>query len=370
MTESSRRPRLVLIGAGHTHVEILRRQAEDEPLPVDLTVISAHRKHHYSGMVPGYLFGMYGEEEISLDVSELAERAGGQVVVGRATGLDPRRRRVTVEGHGQVPYDLVSVAVGSASAGMERPEVARQTTWVKPLARVVELRETLRRLAADDAGARVTLVGGGAAGVEVALAIDRVLGGGVALFEGGDAILPGFPGRFRRRARRILEDRGIEVVSGSRVAAVEPTAVVLADGSRHQADLAVGLTGAVGYPWLARSGLPTDERGFLLVDRALRSIADPRVFAAGDCATLEADPWVPKAGVYAVRHGPVLWQSLKATVEGGDLPEYHPQRGFLALLNTADGKALLRYEGLVVHTRWALWLKDWIDRRFLDRYRV
>lgn len=370
MPDVSERPRLLLVGAGHTHVEILRRQAEEDPLPVDLTVVSAHRRHHYSGMVPGYLFGMYEEDEISLDVSDLVERAGGRVLVGFATGLDPERRRVTVEGHGEVPYDWVSVAVGSVPAGAQRPEIATHATPVKPLARVVTLRETLERLAEDDPLARVAVVGGGAAGVELALAVDRVLGGGVALYEARHEILPDGSERFRRRTCEILDDRGVDRVTGSPVTTVEREAVVLASGERHAAHLTLWLAGAVAVPWLAEAGLPTDDRGFLLVDRALRSVADPRVFAAGDCATLKEEPEVPKAGVYAVRHGPVLWQSLKAAAQGGEPPEYHPQRGFLALLNTADGKALLRYRGLVVHARWALWLKDRIDRRFLDRYRA
>lgn len=370
MPDVAARPRLVLVGAGHTHVEILRRQAERDPLPVDLTVVSAHRKHHYSGMVPGYLFGMYAEEEIVLDVPDLGERAGGRVLVGRATGLDPQRRRVTVEGHGEIPYDLVSVAVGSVPAGAHRPEIATHGTPVKPLARVVGLRETLRQLAEGDLRTRVAVVGGGAAGIELALAVDRVLGGGVTLFEAQGEILPDFSQRFRRRARGVLDDHGVGVVTGSPVATVEPDAVVLESGDRHAAHLTLWLAGAVAVPWLAEAGLPTDPRGFLLVDRALRSTADPKVFAAGDCATLEAEPDVPKAGVYAVRHGPVLWQTLKATVEGGELPEYHPQGEFLALLNTADGKALLRYRGFIVHARWALWLKDRIDRRFVNRYRA
>lgn len=370
MPEPGTRPRLVLVGAGHTHIEILRRQAEADPLPVDLTVVSAHPRHHYSGMVPGYLSGMYSEDEISLDVGELVGGAGGRLLVGRAVGLDPARRRVEVEGHGQVAYDLVSVAVGSSSAGADDPRVARHATRVKPLARVVDLREALRRLREAEPAPRAALVGGGAAGIEVALAMERVLGGGVTVYESGDVVLSDFSNRFRRRLLRVVESRGLRIVTGSRVSGVEPRAVVLEDGSRREAHLTAWLTGAVAFPWLAEAGLPTDDRGFLRVDRALRSIADPRVFAAGDCATLEAEPDVPKAGVYAVRQGPVLWQSLRATVAGGEPPDYHPQSGFLAILNTADSKALLRYRGLVFHTRWALWLKDWIDRRFLNRYRV
>lgn len=366
MSHRERRPRLVLVGPGHTHLEILRRQSRS-PLPVELTVVTAHRRHHYSGMVPGYLQGTYEEEDLALDVPALAAAAGGEVRVDPAVGLDPERRRVRLASGGEIPYDLVSVAVGSTSAGFDRAEIAEDATLIKPLERVVALRRHLEGL---EPGVRVAVVGGGAAGVEIALAVHRaVTGARLSLVEAAEDILGDFSPRFRNRVRGLLEGRGIEVCTGRRVVTVTPERVRLEDGRELEARCTIWLAGAVGFPWLAQSGLPVDERGFLLVDRALRSVGDARVFAAGDCATLEDARETPKAGVQAVRQAPVLWRSLKASLGGGQLPRYEPQESFLALLNTADGKALLRWKGLVLHNRFAWWLKDWIDRRFMARYR-
>ena len=113
-------------------------------------------------------------------------------------------------------------------------------------------------------------------------------------------------------------------------------------GAHMKVDLAgQTVTGAVAFPLFRGAGLPLDDRGFLIVDDALRSVADPRIFAVGDCATLAHYPEIPKAGVYAVRQAPVLWASLKAALDGRHPPGYRPQAGFLSLLNTADGRALL-----------------------------
>lgn len=367
--------RLVLVGAGHTHVEVLRRFGEQGLPGIDLTVVTAGVRHHYSGMVPGYLQGTYDEAEIAIDVASLCRSAGARLVVGRAAGVEPAARRVLLEGGVEVPYDLVSFAVGSSSAGTGLPGVAEHAARVKPIERAVALRRRLVALAGTGGEAAVVVVGGGAAGVEVALAADAVLaraGGSrrVVLFEADRSILPGFSARFRSRALALLGRRGIEVAAGCRVERVEADCVVLEDGARRRADLTVWVTGAVGLPIFRGTGLPVDRRGFLLVDRALRSRADPTVFAAGDCATLVDFPDTPKAGVFAVREGPVLWQSLAAAVVGGSPPAYSPQSGFLAILNTADGKGLLRWKGAVVHSRAAWWLKDWIDRRFMRRYRA
>jgi NADH dehydrogenase FAD-containing subunit len=86
--------------------------------------------------------------------------------------------------------------------------------------------------------------------------------------------------------------------------------------------------------------------------------------------TLADYPETPKAGVYAVRQGPVLARNLRAALGEGSPATYVPQRTFLSLLNTADGKALLRWHGIVSHSRFAWWLKDRIDRRFVRRYRA
>ncbi len=364
--------RLLLVGAGHAHLEILRRLSL-EPLGVTLTVVSPSPRHHYSGMVPGYLQGTYEEDEISVDVARLAERAGGSFEAGSAVAIDPRRQAVQLANGEELTYDLVSFAVGSDTAGAAAPEIAAHAQRVKPLARVAALRARLLELSQAGGERRAVVVGGGAAGVEVVFACARVLdaAGGrrqLALVDSGPEILPGYTDRCRTLARRLLAGRGIEVLTGKRVSAVGAGAVELAGGGTVPSDLTIWLTGAVALPLFAGAGLPLDERGFLILDDSLRSLADPRIFAAGDCGTLAHYPDTPKAGVYAVREAPFLWSSLKATLEGRRPPSYVPQSGFLSLLNTADGRALLQYKGQVAHSRWAFALKDWIDRRFLRKY--
>jgi selenide, water dikinase len=221
---------------------------------------------------------------------------------------------------------------------------------------------------------RLTVVGAGAGGVEVALALHRrVRDAGprpeVTLVEAAPDVLPGYEVPVRRRAVGILARRGIAVVLASAVDRVEAGGVSLAGGRRIATDLVVWLVGAVGPRLLAAGSLSLDDRGFLLVDATLQSVSGAPVWGAGDCVTLADHPGTPKAGVYAVRQGPVLAKNLRAALGHGRPASYVPQRTFLSLLNTADGKALLRWRGLVSHSRFAWRLKDFIDRRFVERYR-
>jgi selenide,water dikinase len=193
-----RRKRLVLVGGGHAHLEVLRRFGEDPDPALDLTLVSLGEDHHYSGMVPGYLAGIYDESELAVPLEPLVERAGGRFVRARVTAVDPASRRLAVapgETAEELRYDLVSFDVGSLAAGQERPDVAAHTIPVKPIGRARELRAALLELADREPPARVLVVGGGAAGVEVAFAAARVLddlgtGRRVTLVEAGDRIWP------------------------------------------------------------------------------------------------------------------------------------------------------------------------------------
>ena len=123
-------------------------------------------------------------------------------------------------------------------------------------------------------------------------------------------------------------------------------------------------------PLFAASGLAVDARGFARVRATLQLIDRDELFAAGDCASLDGHPDLPKAGVHAVRQGPVLAHNLRARVDGRPLRAYRPQRDFLSLLNLGDGSAVASKWGLTAEGRLIFRLKDWIDRRFVRRFQA
>ena len=247
-------------------------------------------------------------------------------------------------------------------------------------------------------------MGAGAAGYEIAFAASTALETAgcepqITLLESGEQILNKYSTRFRTRAEKLAARRGIAIRIGAEVTSLTEGALEIGGAEVLPSDLIIWLTGAAPLAWLTDSGLSVDDRGFVLVDSALRSCSHPDVMAVGDCATLAAHRDTPKAGVYSVRQGPVLWETLKAlaaskhrrlhqpqgTAAGAlpawarrllgsertdraVLPAYEPQSGFLSILNTADGRALLSYGVFVSHSHWAWHLKDWIDRRFMQRY--
>lgn len=374
--------RIVLVGGGHAHVHLLKQAASHDRAGTELVLVSPGPRHHYSGMVPGYLEGSYAEPELSFDLGALARAAGARFHRGTATALSLVRREVTVDAGPALAFDRVSLDIGSAPVGLHLPGVAAHAATVRPMSRAVALRDRLDFLLEGrvEGPLPVVVVGAGAAGFEVALAVHRrILRAGraarVTLLDAGDRILPDFSPRVRARATHILERTGIAVRLGTRAAGVAREALLLEEGEEMASRLTVWLAGAAPPPLLAASDLPLSTDGFFLVDAELRaatedSVADspglrPPAWGAGDCIALEGAPWMPRAGVYAVRQSPVLARNVLADEAPAS---YTPQRSFLSLMNTADGRALLRWKGVVTHARWAWWLKDAIDRRFMARY--
>ncbi len=366
--------RLLLVGAGHVHLEILRRLALEPAPDLEATIVSLEERHFYSGMTPGYLAGQYTVDDISLSVPAIAWRAGATCVIGGVQRLDPAGRRVVLRDERALPYDLVSLNIGSLLIAAD-DEDARYAERIKPLHRAARLKERIDTVAASDgaAPARVVIIGGGAGGVEVACATAAALDRAgrarqITLVERGDGVPAGYNARLQARARTALDAHGIRLRLGTYGAARRPDAVDLDDGTALASDLSIWLTGPRGAPLLAESGLPVEPRGFLWTDDRLRSTSDPRVFAVGDCGTMLDHPRIAKSGVYAVREAPILWDNLRAAARGTPLRAYLPQRDFLSILNTCDGRALLHYKGLVSWSRWAWWLKDRIDRGFMRKY--
>ena len=369
--------RLLLLGGGHAHLFVLEGASRGMFTGVQVTLVAPFPRQAYSGMVPGMIAGCYALDELSFDLEAIARRTGVRYVRAAGRRIEADAGRVELTDGGVVEYDLLSVATGSTVAGTELPGVAERALLVKPIDRVVEIVPALAAALAKDENPSVAVVGGGAAGIEIALAARarlRLLAGRgvgtVTLVEAARHFFAGRLPRAERAVERALARARIAVRRGAEAVAATDGGVRLADGTEVPARLLIWATGPAATPLLADSPLALDPRGFLLVDGRLRSLSHPRVFAAGDAATPAAWPATPKAGVYAVREGPVLSANLAAACRGMEPPAtYHPQRRFLALLNTGDGGAILSYGPFAASGRWAMVLKDRIDRGFVRRFK-
>jgi selenide,water dikinase len=367
---------LVLVGGGHAHIQVLKRWAM-APVPgARLTVVVDRPIAVYSGMVPGFVAGQYARDALEIDVRPLALRAGARCIVAAATGVDPAARRLQLHGRPPKNNDTVSFDVGSTVAGLEIPGAREHAIPTRPIGEFVRRVDPILIAARERSTFRMIVVGAGAGGVEVAFALTARLRGepgcrvDVLLLEAGPRVLPGYAASAARRVQAAADARGITIRCGAAVARVEPGAVHLVGGERLAADATVWVTGAAALPIFSGSGLETDDRGFVRIRPSLQCRGHDDVFAVGDCAAWTTGPPLAKAGVYAVRQGPVLAHNLMARARGGRLRAYRPQRDFLSLLNLSDGRAIGTKWGAAAEGAGLFSLKDWIDRRFVRRFQV
>lgn len=371
-------PRLLLVGCGHSHLFVLEALARGNFPDVAATLVSPDPEYFYSGMIPGVVAGCYRLEEARFRPPLLARAAGARWVEGRVERIDADGRRVVLADGTELGYDVLSLDIGAGVAGDDVPGVREHAVAVKPMRQALGiLARAEAAAAAADPGrpARIVVVGGGAAGVEMGICLDAWLTARhrerrhrTDILEAGGRILTEHPTAFRTHAVELLGERSIVVHTRVRVEAVEEVGVRTEQGDIFPHDALLWATGPRAHELFRASGLATDERGYLLVRPALQSTEHPDIFGAGDCVTMREHPWVPRSGVYAVREGPVLAANLQRHLRGRPLRRYEPQRHWLSLMNTGDQRAVVHYRGHVGRGRSAGWLKDWIDRRFMRRF--
>lgn len=355
---------LVLLGAGHAHVEVLRRFARRPDPRLRLGLIARAGWTPYSGRLPALIRGECAPEGAHIDLGPLAAAAGARLIIAEATGIDLAAREIAVEGRPAVRFDLLSIDIGGVPAMPPDGGIA-----VKPIGGFLA---ALTRMEADLAeGARIALVGGGAAGTELALALAQRFGGRFRLTLVCDAVEPlaEAPASARVAVRAALADARVELVCGVRAGTPAGGKLALSDGSVLEADRVLWATNVTGPPLLRESGLLCDAAGCVVVDASLRGKAHDFVFAAGDCAAIEGAPR-PKAGVWAVRAGPVLADNLRRAAHGRPPRIWRPQSEALAILSLGRGRAVAWRNGVALSGRLVGWWKEWIDQRFLDRYAI
>jgi selenide,water dikinase len=364
---------LVLVGGGHAHVHVLKSFAMRPVRGVRVTLIARDIETPYSGMLPGWVAGHYQFDECHIDLGRLARFAGARLIRDEAVGIDRYARCVLCGAHPPIRWDLLSLDIGSTPRADDVPGAVEYAVPVKPIADFAPRWEALLARAQRLPRLRLAVVGGGAGGVELALSaqyrLDRLCDGRVEVtLVTRDALLPSHSRRVRDRFERIFAARGITLAAGTPVVRVDPGALICADGRGIVFDEALWVTEAGTASWLTDTGLPLTAGGFVAVDESLRSPADPRIFAVGDVATMLAHPR-EKAGVYAVRQGQPLAANLRRALTGKTLRRAIPQKRGLALIGTGDKRAVASRGPLAAQGAYLWYLKDWIDRRWMRRYR-
>ena len=371
---------IVLIGGGHSHVGVLKSFGMN-PIPgVRLTLICTDMHTPYSGMLPGYVAGHYDYDEVHIDLSRLAAFAGARLYRDEVIGIDRAGQKVICKSRPAVPYDQLSINIGSTPQLDGVPGAAEYVVAVKPIRNFNDRwLQLLERVKTHTGKTTIAVVGAGAGGVELLLAMQFRLRNELTqlgrnpdeltfhLLTSSDTILPTHNAGVQRRFDAVLAQRGVQVQRSAEVMQVKAGALITSSGQELQADEIMWVTRAGGAAWLKNTGLQLDAEGFIEVKDTLQTINDPLIYAAGDIASM-VNFKLEKAGVFAVRQGKPLTENLRRAVGGSALEAYRPQTSWLALISTGDKYAVASRGWLGFAGAWVWQWKDWIDQRFMRKF--
>jgi len=362
---------IVLVGAGHAHLHVLTHADTLHRVGVRLVMVAPAR-FDYSGLATGVLSGALPPGENSLDISHLAAAHRVEHHVGEAREIDASLRIVRLADGAEIAFDFLSLNIGSAVADPAGLAALPRVFPVKPLSKLVDLRREVERSAAETGCCpEIVVAGNGPSAYEISAAIaglcERLAVPPRIVVVGSAKQADWAPRAAHRALVRRLTARGVRFRHGV-ITARRAGVCVVETGEELQCDVLVLATGLRGAALAAESGLPVDEQGRLRVTNALHSIASKAVFAVGDCSVIVGDER-PALGVFGVRAGPVLLHNLSAAIQGNALSAYRPQSRWLSILDLGDGAGLALWGRVWWLGRAPLWLKRWLDRKFLGLHR-
>lgn len=375
MRSRSQSQNIVLVGGGHSHAILLRMWQKNSLSQVRLSLLSDTEKAPYSGMLPGHVAGIYSYEETHIDLPHLAQLTEAEFYQDQAIGLDLNKKQVLCLNRPPIPFDQVSLDIGSTPAIAKVPGAKDYAIPAKPVP--IFLKHWYSFLEAVEKSPKhprnLAIVGGGAGGVELALNMQKRLermsaSVKISLVQRGKELLPDKGKWVRQHLETLLRQREIQLYLGETVTEVFPDKIMTESGLTLETDIVFWVTQASAPQWIKKSGLATDEKGFILVNDYLKSVSHPFVFAAGDIATLKNHPR-PKAGVFAVRQGKPLFENLQRTVLGKSLKPYRPQKYYLSLIGTGDQSAIASWGIWGFHSSLLWRWKDKIDRQFMEQFK-
>lgn len=365
--------RLLLIGGGPAHAEVLVALAQAATANAEVTVIHPRRQMPWTPLLPGLVAGHHAHEACHYDLAALARAAGAAFVEEPVVAFEADARMAVTGDGREWPFDFASLDVDASTLAADVPGVRQNALLTRPVHVFLEGWERVVELVAEGALKRLTFVGGEAGSVGLFLAMrerlraqvaaERFAALGFCLVTPGARLCETGPHALSEALESVCLARGISLLRGSAVTEVAPDGVQLANGARLASDVTIWSQGRHAPRWMSASGIVCDEAGAVQVDPQLRSRSHPHVFAAGDCATGEGPAQPAQPALLAANLAAALAaQPLAAAVPTTDPPLWI-DLGTREAVGVVAGRARLNW-------RWWWWRRmDQSSRKALARYR-
>lgn len=359
---------LIFAGGGHAHIHSLTNLNKFTDEGTVITVVNRSKYHYYSGMGPGLLSGYYDVDDTRFNIKEITESSGCRFIEAEIIRIIPGERKLILSDDSELHYDIVSFNTGSQILSLPVSGDVKNIYSVKPVENITRIKELIT---AKKKNLRIAVVGGGAAGVEIAANLNELsrrnsAGAEISIIS-REHLLPGFSEKFYMSALSYLEKSGIKIYEYKEVEMIDPDNIQFASGEKMSYDIVLNASGIKPSGVFASSGMKTDFDGGLMVNKFLQAEGFPEIFAGGDCISF--NPALNKVGVYAVREGMIIFRNIQAYIKGEDLQEFKPQKSYLSILNMGFRKGIMLWKGSVLSGTVPFYFKYYLDSKFMKKYK-
>lgn len=366
---------LLLVGAGHAHLTILKNLPFFLSSGHHVTVINAGKYHYYSGMGPGMLSETYAPGELRFHVAKMVKDQGGNFIRDRFVGISPEKQTIRTQSGKTIPYDVICFNIGSYVPFPEMKKSLAEEKLVFPVKPIENLLMAKNKILSllKQKKPSVLVVGGGAAGVEIAanvgaLADKHKKAADITLVT-GEKLLNRFNEPFRAKAKAILRKYRVKLFEHAKVDTLLNHCARLNTGLSISFDIAFWAAGILPSSSLKNSELPTGPDGGLMVNEYLQCVSFPNIFGGGDCISFQGQN-LDKVGVYAVRQNPVLFENLKNFLDKKPMKSFVPQKDYMVIFNMGNNEGILKWKNFTYRGKGAFCLKNFIDQRFMKTFQI
>ena len=357
---------LVMVGGGHAQIQVLKSFGMRPEAGVRLTLITDVLNAPYSGMLPGHIEGIWSKQDMHINLVKLARFAGARLINQTVKSINTDTKTIYLKNKIKINYDVLSLNCGAAPDISSIPGAGRYAVAVKPISFFLNKMPCTSSISGP-----ICIIGAGAAGAELALAFRHKYGpsANIHLIGRSSRVLPTRARSASRILKKALTKSNVTLHLGRAVKKITATEIHLCGEAKLSFSHVFLVTSARPADWLIDVAVKKDKAGFIQVSKKLQSVSHDDIFAAGDIASISNFPQ-EKAGVFAVKAGPVLYHNLRAFIRGKSLKLWQPQHQYLALIGLGNGQALASFGLFSAEGRFWWALKAFIDRRFIKKFSV
>ena len=357
---------LVLIGGGHSHLLVLMKLSKRPIKGNRITLITNEIDTPYSGMIPGYIEGIYSWRDSHIDLYRLCLKLNVRFIHAEVERVSAYDKEIYFKDRPKIKFDVLSINTGIQSNNSDIKGAAKYCLPVKPISKLAN--NFLNKITNYKS---IAFIGGGAGSVELALAIKkRFLNINkeikITIISGKRGLLSAFPQKTKLISLKTLEKFKIDIIEYKRVLEVKPKQIILSDKSILKIDKAILSTNSMTPKWLTRSDILLTKDNYILVNKSFQTNYK-YVFASGDVIDFDNQN-LKKAGVFAVRSGKPLAVNIKKFIIGKNLLEYKFNKNYLALIGTSKASAIATKYNLTFNSKFFFYLKSYIDKRFIKKF--